>query len=79
MSNRTTEDTSGDKAMSYCKPGPESDLYIWSDGDNWHVTFGKLSDLLICVTDLSRTGHRVPNSVFRRILAEMAQENGADK
>lgn len=66
--------------MSYCRIGPDSDVYVIVSGAVYAVTvvggdyytFVKLSDLYNCLERLSSEGYKVPERVFKRIRSEQS-------
>ncbi len=69
--------------MSYCRIGEDSDVYVWSDGDRYHVTLDRrkdtvsysteaLVDLKFLLVMIEGSGWRIPAEVFERIDGEIA-------
>ncbi len=66
--------------MAYCRIGEDSDVYVWSDGDRYHVTIlngvsfstDVLTSLRFLLSMCEHYEWKIPAEVFERIDGEIA-------
>lgn len=75
--------------MSYCRPGPDCDFYVYTDGARIHV-YGDNSDdhysfpvgaeqqLIDFLRAAQAEGRKVPEGVFQRLTAERWRDSMSD-
>lgn len=59
--------------MSYCRPGPDCDVYAWSDGEMFFIQADSLNALRAYLLAILHAGYAVPSETFDRIDRELRE------